>query len=514
MTDPIRPSALNPAASVTNGAAIPVDNGTAVEKATPLQIANAAIPLASQAEAEAGLDNAKRMSPLRVKQAIAALAPGSSGGSVAPGVLITDYGGVGNDSTNNVSALDAAEAAALTQGRPIFVPNGIYRFASTATIERVGLIGESVLGTVLKLTGAGKGLQIGVPVGTSSYDTLNKPIGNFSILANSTTTHALNSMRCQFSQIENIQVLHPATVGATYVSFRLGGAEYYNDYANLFSDTTDFTTVSPNGKGFWIGNGENEANQAFAARNVATYRNLRAIRVPVGMDLDNVAGADFIGCGAEICATAGIRLRGHKNTIITPWLESADLVVDTFTPADGSGGFGAAQKPSNNVVIFGSLAPNVHLINSTGILLIGDVGNITKDAGVFNTQHIGRVLGTDTDNSSDGIFFGQIGGINTLLMRNGTTDIIKMEANASQAVITLPGSGGRQIKSHSSGTLQLVGGTQPIEIGAGSTQTNLKVNTTAGTTAPGAGGAGALPATPAGYAVININGTDRKVPYY
>jgi hypothetical protein len=34
------------------------------------------------------------------------------------------------------------------------------------------------------------------------------------------------------------------------------------------------------------------------------------------------------------------------------------------------------------------------------------------------------------------------------------------------------------------------------------------------TTAPAAGGAGALPATPLGYFTIRINGVDRKVPYY
>lgn len=34
------------------------------------------------------------------------------------------------------------------------------------------------------------------------------------------------------------------------------------------------------------------------------------------------------------------------------------------------------------------------------------------------------------------------------------------------------------------------------------------------TTAPGAGGAGALPATPLGYTTVYINGTARKIPYY
>lgn len=44
---------------------------------------------------------------------------------------------------------------------------------------------------------------------------------------------------------------------------------------------------------------------------------------------------------------------------------------------------------------------------------------------------------------------------------------------------------------------------------------NIKLAAAAtGAVAPGAGGAGALPATPAGYVTININGTARQLPYY
>ena len=66
----IRPKDLPAAVSVADTAAIPLDTGSAVEKGTPSQIVDAAIPLASQAEAEAGADNTKRVTPLRVKQAI------------------------------------------------------------------------------------------------------------------------------------------------------------------------------------------------------------------------------------------------------------------------------------------------------------------------------------------------------------------------------------------------------------------------------------------------------------
>lgn len=70
----VRPDALSPTGEVNPGAAIIVDQGATVNKATPLQVVDAAIPLATQAEAEAGDDNAKRVTPLRVKQAIDAQA--------------------------------------------------------------------------------------------------------------------------------------------------------------------------------------------------------------------------------------------------------------------------------------------------------------------------------------------------------------------------------------------------------------------------------------------------------
>jgi len=50
--------------------------------------------LATQAQAEAGIDNTTWTSPLRVKQAIAALSPGGGGGGVVAEnsqVIIADY---------------------------------------------------------------------------------------------------------------------------------------------------------------------------------------------------------------------------------------------------------------------------------------------------------------------------------------------------------------------------------------------------------------------------------------
>lgn len=71
MTD-ILPRDLPASGSVNPNSAIIVDGGTTVNKATPIQIVDSATPLASQAEAEAGTDNAKRITSLRARQAIVA----------------------------------------------------------------------------------------------------------------------------------------------------------------------------------------------------------------------------------------------------------------------------------------------------------------------------------------------------------------------------------------------------------------------------------------------------------
>jgi len=123
----IRPIALPAAGSVNPAAAIIIDDGSVVEKATPLQIIDAAIPLASQADAEAGSNNVKRMTPLRVAQAIDAL--GLSAELVAQ---TTDFG------TETVGIGSGALDARLTiQTNTAFTGNAqhIYHYGDQATVD-------------------------------------------------------------------------------------------------------------------------------------------------------------------------------------------------------------------------------------------------------------------------------------------------------------------------------------------------------------------------------------------
>jgi hypothetical protein len=66
--------------------------------------------------------------------------------------------------------------------------------------------------------------------------------------------------------------------------------------------------------------------------------------------------------------------------------------------------------------------------------------------------------------------------------------------------MTIDGSGGIQMPSN-------------VVLGS-NTSSTLRINAQSTTTVGAAGGASALPATPLGYIVINVNATNVKIPYY
>jgi len=112
-----------------------MDNGISMQKTTVKKVVDAGAPVASQAEAEGGTDNDKRMSALRVKQAIAAQvgvtiaskAQGDLAASavqparqVATGTGLTGGGSLASDRT---IALSSASIASLEKADTAVQPS-------------------------------------------------------------------------------------------------------------------------------------------------------------------------------------------------------------------------------------------------------------------------------------------------------------------------------------------------------------------------------------------------------
>lgn len=127
----IRPTALTARASPVASEVTVSDNGSSVAGVTWADGVNAAVPVASQLEAESGVDNSKRMTPLTTKQSITSevgvsIASIAQGGladtAVQPGDLAAvatsgDYGDLDNKPTlGTAAAADTGDFATAAQG--------------------------------------------------------------------------------------------------------------------------------------------------------------------------------------------------------------------------------------------------------------------------------------------------------------------------------------------------------------------------------------------------------------
>lgn len=142
--DFIKPSQLPAAASVGADAAIPFDNGVAVEKATPKQIVDAGRPIASESQAVAGVSNTTAMTPLAVRQALDnyALLVNEDLDSVTAlrlnrfgavgDAVLADDGTVASGEDDTAAIQDAVDWMLAKPGRKIVGdPGAIYRISDT-----------------------------------------------------------------------------------------------------------------------------------------------------------------------------------------------------------------------------------------------------------------------------------------------------------------------------------------------------------------------------------------------
>jgi hypothetical protein len=107
---------------------------------------------------------------------------------------VTDYGAVGDNSTDSTAAIQATIDAAAVSGGTVLIPNGKFVISSIVTVPiRVGLWGQGTsfnnAGTEFRCTTADAGIQFGVPGGGNVR---GGPLsGNFTVNGNNIATKPL-----------------------------------------------------------------------------------------------------------------------------------------------------------------------------------------------------------------------------------------------------------------------------------------------------------------------------------
>jgi hypothetical protein len=145
-----------------------------------------------------------------------------------------------------------------------------------------------------------------------------------------------------------------------------------------------------------------------------------------------------------------------------------------------------STQNANSVAITGGSVQASGTLNSA--VATGGEAHVDSISGTA----FGRIYFRDSDNNF-GFFVSDSGGTATRLRIIGSSGAIRIAESAGNVLIGTATDNG-------SDKLQVNG--------------SIAMSPTTTTTAPAAGGAGALPATPTGYANIRIGGTVRKIAYY
>jgi hypothetical protein len=147
-------------------------------------------------------------------------------------------------------------------------------------------------------------------------------------------------------------------------------------------------------------------------------------------------------------------------------------------------------------------------------------GTFTQFCNFISCKYIENVSGINWQNGYGKNSFISCNGAYGIVNRQESTSIIYSKGAAEIPVIIAGYTGQTapyQQWKNSSGTVlaAIEDGAIRVNSGAKTVGANeISIGSITATTVGAAGGASALPATPVGYLIMNIGGTDRKIPYY
>jgi hypothetical protein len=192
------------------------------------------------------------------------------------------------------------------------------------------------------------------------------------------------------------------------------------------------------------------------------------------------------------------KLRGLLSTTVDFVITG---VANTFTALQT---FAAGLTVSSGNLTATAVTSNLGVTNTGNLGVTGTttLTGTTTINGAINTQVSGATVISMSNDANGSIEIGKVDG-------TATTPFIDFHAGATATDfdVRVIASGGTGVAG--AGTLQIQGG----RFNLSTANVNLASISTA-TTIGAAGGASALPATPLGYIIIEIGGTQRKIPYY
>ena len=299
--------------------------------------------------------------------------------------------------------------------------------------------------------------------------------------------------------ISNLRIqLNTASTGAIYL--------YGTQGASVMNVLVDSATLNNANKGFVIDGG-----------NQSSFFNI----------LQN--------CNANHCADIGYDILSTGTSFATQniFIDCAAF-GDLSSGATSSIGMNFTGPSGTNSVIIGGNMENygigINLTNMTGLTFNGlrfedctiDINgnNQNSQCNFISCQDVDDITGFDVQNGfGRNTFFG-CSGIAGIINKQEATSIIYSKG-VTQVPVTITGypaqTAALQRWTDSSGTVlaAIEGGALRVNNSAQTVGANeISIGSATSATVGAAGAASALPANPVGYLIINVAGTNRKIPFY
>jgi hypothetical protein len=405
------------------------------------------------------------------------------------------YGAVADDSTDCTAAIQAAiNQANYDSGAPVYLPAGILRFSDTLVID-----GEHAI----EFCGAGAQEHYGVLSPPNSRTTILRKNGNFDGIHIGSASYAPTPFLHDFSMdsLGGSDSSRGVVVTKARGTFRMQkviiqyqGSHGIHILHNNLGTYDGVKCMSNGGDGFRI------EGTPSPDTNACVFNNLD-LRGNTGWGMNIVSGwANFgIGITAQSNVAGGVRLNNARQNHLQVYSEanggpelefvdSANCKGNFVVLLEGFATFGGTTENRNTVLNMkrgAEFDPNYSKVTANRFIL-PNLQNNDADAsspltvtGVLEIKHVANATYEFAHSAND------VDCRSTFTHQNPS---FKHRVDADALLL-------RKAASNCNAGEIMFGSTTATTVGA-------------------AGGASALPATPVGYIIVNVAGSQRKIPFY
>jgi len=377
----------------------------------------------------------------------------------------------------NTTAIQSAISSISAVGGIVKIPSGNYSINAVTIPAGVAIQGAGSSATRFNYSGSGTAFTLGGTAGDLYY---NCGISNLGIVM---TNIAATGVKCQgtvFAKVVNLYIEGPIVSPRTTAGVIIDGSNassFFNDVRNIQCNHIHV--------GYQVlSSGSVVATQTMFY-NCTMFGDVGTDTTSIGILIAtfNGDGVNWIGGNLENCGYAFY-----------------------FQTGAGSSLFSGARLESNTYDIYIETTPNPQTF--VGLINL-DFAKVVDGSGTGYDQHtfVGCLPSDPTDKGTPRNIFP---GISTFkaIAANKTPTVVTGYPGQTAALQQWKNSSGTVLAAIEDGALRINNSAQTV----GANEISIGSSTSA--TVGAAGAASALPANPVGYLIINVAGTNRKIPYY